>query len=282
MTGAGPPADILATEVFSAIQGEAALVGERQVFVRLTGCNIRCAYCDQPEALDLQAGPCRVERTPGRRDWQVTDSPLPIPRLAEAVDRLWQLLPHHSVSLTGGEPLMQTHRVTELARLLADAGRPVMLETNGTLLPALRRVLPWITYVSMDVKLPSVDGERVAPEVQRTFLTAAIEAGATAWVKIVIGHSTDPRQFDDALQMVAEVAALTRPVSTGPAAAGGRAAAAGGSDRRPEVFLQPVTPFGTVDAAPTADQVLELQERALRRYPRVRVVPQTHKAIGQL
>ena len=42
---------ILATEVFSAIQGEAALVGERQVFVRLTGCNIRCAYCDQPEAL---------------------------------------------------------------------------------------------------------------------------------------------------------------------------------------------------------------------------------------
>ena len=36
-----PPSDILATEVFSAIQGEAALVGERQVFVRLTGCNIR-------------------------------------------------------------------------------------------------------------------------------------------------------------------------------------------------------------------------------------------------
>ena len=61
-----PPADdILATEVFSAIQGEAALVGERQVFVRLTGCNIRCAYCDQPEALDRGPGPCRVERTPG-------------------------------------------------------------------------------------------------------------------------------------------------------------------------------------------------------------------------
>ncbi len=64
--------------MFSAIQGEAALVGERQVFVRLTGCNIRCAYCDQPEALELRSGPCRIERTPGRRDWQVVASPLPI------------------------------------------------------------------------------------------------------------------------------------------------------------------------------------------------------------
>jgi 7-carboxy-7-deazaguanine synthase len=280
VTATSPPADILATEVFSAIQGEAALVGERQVFVRLTGCNIRCAYCDQPEALDLRPGPCRIERTPGRRDWQVTESPLPIALLADAVDRLWELLPHHSVSLTGGEPLMQTRRVTELARRLAGAGRPVMLETNGTLVPALERVLPWITYVSMDVKLPSVDGERVAVDVQRTFLTMAVEAGATVWVKIVIGASTDPVQFDGALRMVAEVA--ERADRTGPTHPAGDPSAPGVSGHRPEVFLQPVTPFGTVDAAPSADQVLELQERALRRYPRVRVVPQTHKAIGQL
>ena len=280
MTETGPPTDILATEVFSAIQGEAALVGERQVFVRLTGCNIRCAYCDQPEALDLQPGPCRIEHTPGRRDWQVTDSPLPIVLVADAVDRLWELLPHHSVSLTGGEPLMQTRRVTELARRLAAAGRPVMLETNGTLVPALKRVLPWITYVSMDVKLPSVDGEQVAVDVQREFLATALEAGVTAWVKIVIGASTDPVQFDAALRMVAEVAEHGDRAGTTRTAAD--RSAIGVSGHRPEVFLQPVTPFGTVDAGPSADQVLDLQERALRRYPRVRVVPQTHKAIGQL
>jgi organic radical activating enzyme len=50
----------------------------------------------------------------------------------------------------------------------------------------------------------------------------------------------------------------------------------------PELFLQPVTPFGAVCSAPSPEQVLALQERALRIYPRVRVVPQTHKAIGQL
>ena len=128
--------------------------------------------------------------------------------------------------------------------------------------------------MSMDVKLPSVDGEQVAADVQRNFLGAAIEAGTTVWVKIVIGASTDPVQFDAAVRMVAEVAEVLATTA--------RTSVSGGADHRPEVFLQPVTPFGTVDAAPTADQVLELQERALRRYPRVRVVPQTHKAIGQL
>ena len=60
------------------------------------------------------------------------------------------------------------------------------------------------------------------------------------------------------------------------------ASVAGDEPERREVFLQPVTPFGTVDPHRTPEQVLELHERALRRYPRVRVVPQTHKAIGQL
>ncbi len=72
----GDPCDqLLVTEVFSAIQGEAALVGQRQVFLRLTGCNIRCAYCDQPEALERRPGPCRIEHTPGRRDWENAPEP---------------------------------------------------------------------------------------------------------------------------------------------------------------------------------------------------------------
>jgi organic radical activating enzyme len=275
MTTSAPPDDILATEVFSAIQGEAALVGERQVFVRLTGCNIRCAYCDQPEALDKRPGPCRIERTPGRRDWQVASSPLPISVVAGAVDELWRLLPHHSISLTGGEPLLQSRRVVELAQRLESGGRPLMLETNGTLVPALRAVLPWITYVSMDVKLASVDGERVSPTTQGEFLRTALGAGVTTWVKIVIGASTDGDEFDNAMRMVAAAADLV-PVH------GGASNNGHGVDRRPEVFLQPVTPFGDVTAAPDPDQVLVLHERALRLYPRVRVVPQTHKAIGQL
>jgi len=268
-----PPDDILATEVFSAIQGEAALVGFRQVFVRLTGCNIRCAYCDQPEALDKRPGPCRIEQTPGRRDWAVVDSPLPIASLASKVDALWRQLAHHSISLTGGEPLMQSARVVELARQLAAGGREVMLETNGTLVSALAATLPWLRYVSMDVKLPSVDGEHVVPETQWKFLDTALESGVTTWVKLVIGATVDLQEFDRAITMVSELADRRCPSVPGTLP---------GADLRPDVFLQPVTPFGTVEAAPTPQQVLDLQARALRRYPSVRVVPQTHKAIGQL
>ena len=275
MTGPGDPAaptvtppppvvpkDILVTEVFSAIQGEAALVGERQVFVRLTGCNIRCVYCDQPEALERRPGPCRIERTAGRRDWEELTSPLVIGRVVEAVGTLWDQVPHHSVSLTGGEPLLQGSRVERLVGELTAHGWPVMLETNGTLLPPMRKLAATVAYVSMDLKLRSVDGETVAPTTQATFLRAAVAGGATTWVKVVVGPDTDPDEFDAAVAMVAEVSA-------------------GRSDPI-EVFLQPLTPFGAATTAPTPELVLGLQERALRIHPRVRVVPQTHKAIGQL
>jgi 7-carboxy-7-deazaguanine synthase len=261
------PEDVLVTEIFSAIQGEGALVGERQVFVRLTGCNIRCAYCDQPEALERGPGPCRVERTAGARDWDVHASPRPISSVVEAVDELGGQLPHHSVSLTGGEPLLQSARVAALAEQLAAHGHDLMLETNGTLVGALERVAPSLAYVSMDLKLRSVDGERVDPEVQRRFLRCALKSDhLVTWVKIVIGPATDADELGAAVDMVAGEAARLR----------------GAGAREPEVFLQPVTPFGTVLAAPTPEQVLALQAAALRRTPRVRVVPQTHKAIGQL
>jgi len=246
--------DVLVSEVFSAIQGEAAHVGRRQVFLRLSGCNIRCWYCDQPEALELRPGPCRIEQTPGRRDWRKESSPLPLDEVARAIDRLWRMTPHHSVSVTGGEPLAQSGRLADLLELLD--GKRVHLETNGTLVAGLRRVIDRVDEVSMDIKLASVDGQHVDRETQRRFLELA--ATRDVAVKIVIGRDTERSELTEAVAMVA---------TTAPRAA---------------VFLQPVTPFGTVTAAPTPEQVLEWQEVALSLHPDVRVVPQTHKLIGQL
>ena len=137
-----------------------------------------------------------------------------------------------------------------------------MLETNGTLVPTLRKVAAQLAYVSMDVKLRSVDGELVAPATQSKFLDVAVAAGATTFVKVVIGPETDLDEFDSAIAMVARASAgLEIPV---------------------EVFLQPLTPFGAARVAPGPEQVLALHERGLRIHPRIRVIPQTHKAIGQL
>ena len=237
-------ADVLVTEIFSAIQGEATNVGRRQVFVRLTGCPYRCAYCDQPEALEKQPGPCLVEQTAGRRDFETWASPLPIDRVVGAVARLVAQVPHHSVSLTGGEPLMQPDACSAVAQALHAAGLAVCLETAGTLVGPLRTVLPWLAHVSADVKLDSVDGIGADPVKQRRFLGGVAASPASLAVKIVLGPATDDDELAAAVAMVAEVA---------PSA---------------DLFLQPVTPFGLVTAAPTPEQVLRWHDLALHPAPR--------------
>ncbi|HZU73624.1 MAG TPA: 7-carboxy-7-deazaguanine synthase QueE [Acidimicrobiales bacterium] len=245
-------------EVFSAIQGEGAHVGRRQVFLRLAGCNIRCLYCDQPEALELRPGPCRIEQRAGRRDWSVRSSPLEDNEVVAAVVSLWDQLTHHSISVTGGEPLMQSERLARIMPALKGPGRRIHLETNGTLGRALARVLPWLDEVSMDLKLPSVDGEGVGPAAQSAFMAAVVGAGVALSAKIVLGAGTDEAELVAAVKAVAAIA---------PAAG---------------VFLQPVTPFGAVTEAPSPEQVLGWQELALAHHHDVRVIPQTHKQIGQL
>ncbi len=146
--------DVYVSEVFSAIQGEGALVGTRQVFVRLSRLQhplrlLRPTRGARAPALARAAsrGP------PERRDWRVLSSPLPVGDVVDMVETLGRQLPHHSVSLTGGEPLFQSRRAARLSAGLAARGWPVMLETNGTLPAALGGMANDLAYVSMDVKL---------------------------------------------------------------------------------------------------------------------------------
>jgi 7-carboxy-7-deazaguanine synthase len=198
-----------------------------------------------------------VERSPGRRDWVTVQSPAPVEEVTDAADDLWRALPHHSVSLTGGEPLFQ-RTAPVLAAALAGRGHRLYLETNGMLGAALERAAPYLSHVSMDVKLTSVDGQRVPLERHRHFLATAARSVPHVFCKIVLGAGTEPAELEPAVAMIA---------ATAPDV---------------EVFLQPVTPFAGSGRAPAPEQVLELQAAALRLHPHVRVVPQTHKALGQL
>lgn len=247
---------VFVSEIFSAIQGEGALVGERQVFLRLAGCNLRCLYCDQPEALVKAPGTARVEVRAGSRRWEWFDSPLVAQEVVRLVDGLLRQLPHHSVSVTGGEPLMQADTLRPVLEQLKAAGHLISLETNGTLVSRLERISSRIDHVSMDIKLPSVDGELVPLGVHRRFMEAC--EGSRLSVKIVIGPRTSTDELAAAMELVHSVH----------------------SDS--EVFLQPLTPFGSVTSAPSPADMLNLHELALRIHPRTRVVPQVHKLIGQL
>jgi 7-carboxy-7-deazaguanine synthase len=104
------------TEIFKSIQGEGTRAGLPCIFVRLTGCNLRCIWCDTAYAFH------------GGQKMTVTD----ILERVEALNRRPDGSPTGTplVELTGGEPLLQTE-VYELAEHLLTGGYTVMIETSG-------------------------------------------------------------------------------------------------------------------------------------------------------
>ena len=236
-------------EVFSSIQGEGQCVGYRQVFLRLAGCNLECNFCDTPESRTVVAQ-SYMEMTAGKRDFQIISNPMSIVALSRYVNNLL-ILPHHSVSLTGGEPLCQAEAIVKLAPLIN--GR-IFLETNGTLPSELSMVLPHIDIISMDIKLPSATGQDMWQQ-HREFLHLANTR--SVFVKVVVTNKTSTGELQQAIDLIAAV------------------------NPNIPLIIQPVTPIRDCEGV-TPDMVLTYQEKALVKLRDVRVIPQTHKLMGQL
>jgi 7-carboxy-7-deazaguanine synthase len=127
------------TEVFWSIQGESDRVGLPTAFIRLTGCPLRCRYCDTAYAF-----------SGGTRQ-----------AIGEIIEQVRNFGAQY-VCVTGGEPLAQP-RCLDLLRLLADAGFSVSLETSGAL--DLAGVDPRVCKI-VDIKTPgSGEVERNHPQV---------------------------------------------------------------------------------------------------------------------
>lgn len=236
-------------EVFSSIQGEGKYVGYRQVFVRFVGCNLECEFCDTPDSRKA-IGVGQIELTAGKRDFKRIPNPISINELAECINRLL-ILPHHSVSLTGGEPLCQTQQIKELAPLIHGK---IHLETNGTLPGELAKVLPYIDVISMDIKLPSASGQELWQQ-HGEFLRLA--SSRSVFVKIVVTSKTSAEEFQQAIELIA------------------------GVNPQIPLIIQPVTPIHDCEGV-MPDIVLAWQEQALTLLSDVRVIPQTHKFMDQL
>ena len=151
-------AQLRITEIFFSLQGESSSTGKPTVFVRLTGCPLRCKYCDTAYAFS------------GGR----------LMDLQEVEDTVAGFSPRH-VTVTGGEPLAQP-QCLELLRRLCDLGYEVSLETGGAL-PVVK-VDPR-TRIVMDLKTPG------SKEAARNLEDNVRHLGRKDEIKFVICDRTD-------------------------------------------------------------------------------------------
>jgi 7-carboxy-7-deazaguanine synthase len=116
------------TEIYQSIQGESSFVGKRCIFVRLTGCNLRCSYCDTEYSFY------------GGKNHSIGD-----------ILNIINDFNCNLVEITGGEPLLQKG-VFSLMTSLCDKGKTVLIETSGN--RDISMIDPRV-HVIMDLKTPS-------------------------------------------------------------------------------------------------------------------------------
>ena len=245
-----PATDLV--EIFSSFQGEGVLLGYRQIFIRFPDCNLSCDYCDTDFTRTEQ---CQIEDSPGSGLLKGVPNPVGFSYVRDLIAKWYQTLPgaHHSISITGGEPLLHAECLSKWLPGL-QCFLPIYLETNGTLVEELESVIDHLDWISMDIKLYSQTGERTDWQVHRDFLKIAVRKNC--YVKAVVGEDTSELE----LQLTADVVA--------------------GQDRSIPIVLQPVTRDGKVGVS--VNRLLEMQAIMSDIYSDVRIIPQTHRFIGAL
>lgn len=226
------------SEIFSSIQGEGPYLGKKQIFVRFGRCNMHCHYCDELDK--MQKGMYRN---------------LPIADILGQIDGFEREQgSHHSVSLTGGEPLVYPRALEALLPELKARGLLTYLETNGTLPKVLERVVGQIDIVAMDFKPASSTRDREFWSEHRDFL--AVARRTEVFVKTVITPDVTAEDIRRAVEITASV-----------------------DPRIPFIFQPQSLMTGiSVDAMHRIEN--ELFSIAAASLKDVRVIPQMHKIWG--
>ena len=169
-------------------------MGLPQLFVRFYGCNLSCVYCDTK-----------------------IDSFRTFTADALMSKILEYQKPYHSLSFTGGEPLLQADFIGNfLDKYKKFYRKHIYLETNGTLWRELPKVINGADIVAMDFKLPSSTGGAAFWQEHEKFLKVAAEK--KVFVKAVVTHKTDPGDILKMMKIVKKINAripiILQPVTT--------------------------------------------------------------------
>jgi len=169
------------SEVFDSIQGEGIYLGEKQLFVRFFGCNLNCQFCDT--------------KTYGFTEYEPQDLLQEIRSFSDE---------YHSISFTGGEPLVQKDFLKEILALTKKENYKNYLETNGTLGDELADVIDYVDIVAMDLKLPTSTGNNTELwQEHRKFLKTASKK--QVFLKSVVCWSTSEEDFCASISLIREI-----------------------------------------------------------------------------
>ena len=206
-------------EIFSSIQGEGPVVGYKQLFIRFCGCNLKCSYCDT----DFADG---KEFTPQELYTKITTE--------------YNLETFHSISLTGGEPLLSAEFLQEFLPLIKGKTK-IYLETNATLADKLPLIKDYIDIISADIKLA------LNPKIHQEFFEQC--RGIQTFAKIVFDENISDKNIEECINL--------------------------GHQFNLELILQPkMDGYNMTVSSEFCNKILD---KFTSFYPNVRLIPQVHK-----
>jgi 7-carboxy-7-deazaguanine synthase len=163
---------LVVNEIYLSLQGESTFAGLPCVFIRLTGCDLRCSFCDTAYAFTEGK-----KKTLAEILAEVKKLAARFPNLQPATCNLQLPL----IELTGGEPLLQKNSIP-LMQSLCDAGFTVLIETSGA--HDISKIDPRVHRI-MDLKCPA------SGEVERNLFANIAHLKTTDEIKFVIGTQED-------------------------------------------------------------------------------------------
>lgn len=212
-------------EMFPSIQGEGPYVGVKQLFIRFCNCNLKCNYCDT----EFSSNSDYVEYN--------------AKELAEKIKE-FNLETIHSISLTGGEPLLSA---SFLKCFLPLTGKKIYLETNATLSEKMKEIKPFVDIVAADIKLESATGVKDSYEFHDKFFEKC--KGIETFAKVVFDNGITDCEIETTANLAKKFGI--------------------------ELILQPM--MNGYEMSVTSDFSAQVLDKFLGKYSNVRLIPQVHK-----
>lgn len=233
-------------EIFESIQGEGPYVGYKQLFVRFCNCNLKCNYCDT----EFSSASDFVEYN-----------------ACELADEVNKYSTVHSISLTGGEPLLS---VEFLKEFLPKVNKKIYLETNATLADKFLEIKPFVDIVSADIKLESATGINDSYKFHDKFFEAC--RGIETFAKVVFNNKITDEEIEKCCELCKKygIELILQPEMV----------CALSHCERAE-FLNEQSEFRNsgegFKMTVSSDFCAEILDKFLEKYDKVRLIPQVHK-----